>query len=181
MNLLKEFKPALLFLAKFLGLYFTANILYGIYIESYDRAPDPITRVVTSQTSSILNAIGYNATYHDIPEARKIALKEESDVVLYVYEGCNGINVAIVFMAFLFAFGGPIKNLFVFLLSGLLMVHLFNLLRIGLLFYLALNNASQFYYYHKYLFTSTLYFVVFALWAVWVICLNETRDVKASG
>ena len=179
MGLLKEFKPALIFLGKFLALYFVGNILYGLYVESYDQQPDGITGVVTAQTSWLLNVIGYETHYGNVPGAPKIALSEAGEVVLNVYEGCNGINVMIVFISFLFAFGGPGKALSIFLPAGLLIIHLFNLLRIALLFVLAINDSRQFYYYHKYFFTAILYVVVFTLWALWVVRFNEKRNVKA--
>ena len=179
MSLLKDFKPALLFLGKFLVIYLAGNILYGLYVESYEQAPDGLTRIVTGQTSELLNRAGYDSSYEDVPAVAKVAMKEAGDVVLYVFEGCNGLNVAIVFVAFLFAYGGPIKWFAIFLPVGLLLIHLFNLLRIGLLYHLALNNSTQFYYYHKYFFTATLYFVVFAIWYLWVVKLNENRNVKA--
>lgn len=177
MKLLREFKPALIFLGKFLALYFAGNILYGLYIESYEQEPDGITRLVTAQTSWLLDKFGYMTSTGDVPNPPKIALKEAGDVVLYVYEGCNGVNVMIVFIAFLFAFGGPVRLLSFFVPAGLLIIHLFNLLRIGLLFFLALNDSRQFYYYHKYFFTATLYLVVFLLWALWVIRFNEKRKI----
>jgi exosortase family protein XrtF len=179
MHLLKEFKPALLFLGKFLAIYFVGNILYGLYIESYEEA-DGVTHFVTAQTSWCLDKTGYDTALQAIQGQRKIAMKEAGDVVLFVYEGCNGVNVMIVFIAFLFAFGGPPKSLAIFLPLGLLIIHVFNLLRIGLLYHLALNNSLQFYYYHKYFFTAILYIVVFGLWALWVIRFNERRSLKTT-
>ncbi len=180
MELLREFRPALLFLGKFLGLYLAGNILYGIYVESFDERPDDVTRLVTVQTSWLLDKFGYDTRVEDVAGAPKVALMEAGDVVLNVYEGCNGINVVIVFVAFLFAFGGPLKRLAVFVPVGILVIHLFNLLRVGLLFSLAHRNSTQFYYYHKYFFTATLYLVVFGLWALWVMRFHEKRNVKAA-
>ena len=180
MKLLKEFRPALMFLGKFLALYFAGNILYGVYIESTGNRPDSITRMVTDQTGWLLDIVGYETHVEDHPDQPKVSLENDGKRVLNVYEGCNGINVIIVFIAFLFAFGGPVKSLSVFIPVGLLIIHFFNLLRIGLLFYLALNNSTQFYYYHKYFFTATLYLVVFVLWTIWVIWFNERRNVKAT-
>lgn len=178
MELLKEFKPALLFLAKFIGIYLAGNIVYGLYIESYGDAPDALTRNVTAQASFFLNLVGYNSAWEIVSAMPKVALKEAGDVVVYVFEGCNGLNVAIVFVAFLFAYGGPSKWFAIFLPLGLMLIHLFNLLRIGLLYHLALNNSTQFYYYHKYFFTATLYLVVFALWATWIMRINDKSNLR---
>ena len=180
MKLLREFKPALMFLGKFLALYFVGNILYGLYVESYDPQPDAVTRLVTAQTSWLLDLAGYETSFHDVPGESNIAFKESQDVVLYVYEGCNGINVMIVFIAFLFAFGGSLRKMALFLPLGVLIIHLFNLLRITFLFYLALHHSNQFYFYHKYLFTATLYAVVLGLWALWVIRFNERKEISTT-
>jgi len=180
MELLKEFKPALVFLGTFLALYFAGNILYGVYIEFNGQKADAITHLVTEQSSWFLNLFGYDTRPEEVAGVPKVALKEGSDVILLIYEGCNGINVMIVFIAFLIAFGGPVKSLFVFLPAGLVAIHIFNLLRIALLFDLAFDHSTRFYYYHKYFFTATLYLVVLALWAVWVIWFNGTRNVKAT-
>lgn len=178
MRIIKDFKPALLFLAKFVGIYLASNIIYGLYVESYGDAPDALTRNVTAQSSFFLSVAGYNSAYEVVPEKPQVALKEAGDVVLYVFEGCNGLNVAIVFVAFLFAYGGSSKWFAIFLPVGLLSIHLFNLLRVGLLYHLALNNYTQFYYYHKYFFTATLYLVVFGLWAIWIMRINDKPNLK---
>ena len=178
MRLLREFKPALVFLGKFLALYLIGNILYGLYVESYGDRPDAITSTVTSQTSAVLDVLGYQSSYQDVATQPKVALMDAGTIVLYVFEGCNGINVMIVFVAFLFAFGGRLKRFLIFLPIGLLVIHLFNLVRVAFLFYLAQTNSTQFYYYHKYLFTATLYAVVFILWYFWVAQFNEDRRIK---
>lgn len=180
MELLREFRPALVFLGKFLALYFVGNIVYGVYVEWYNEEPDGITRMVTAHTSRVLNKSGYETTFANVAGSAKVALMDSGDVVLYVFEGCNGINVMIVFIAFLFAFGGPLKSLAGFLCLGLVAIHLFNVIRVGLLFHLAATDSAQFYYYHKYLFTAALYFIVFLLWAVWVIRFNEGHRIKIS-
>lgn len=181
MTLLQEFKPALTFLSKFLILYFVGNMLYGAYVEAHETEADRVTFLVTAQTSWVLNRLGYETTYentmNDLP---KVALMQAGDIVLNVYEGCNGINVMIVFIAFLFAFGGTLRNLAIFIPVGLFVIHFFNLMRIGFLFYLALNDMPRFYYYHKYLFTATLYVIVFGLWAFWLWRFNRNRETEVA-
>lgn len=179
MELLKEFKPALIFLGKFLAFYVAGNILYGIYIESFKPHADEITFSVACQTSWMLKRTGYEIAVEPVPDIAKLAMKQDDRVVLYFFEGCNGLNVMIVFAAFVFALGGSFKRIVLFLPFGLLVIHFSNLLRIALLFSLAANNSTHFYYYHKYLFTATLYLVVFGLWALWVLRSNEKGNIKA--
>ncbi len=177
--MLKDFKYSFLFLGKFLAVYFCCNILYGIFIDSYINQPDPITYWVTAQTSSVQNAFGVESSI-EINEGKKsISMKDKGDGVINVFEGCNGVNVMIVFIAFLIAFGGSLKRMIWFLPLGLLIIHAFNLLRIILLYVAAQQNTRYFYYIHKYFFTAALYLVVIVLWIVWVNMLSEKKS-KAS-
>lgn len=178
--MIREFRPALMFLGKFLALYLAGNILYGIYIESSGNRPDGLTRIVTVHTVVLLNISGYQITTENHPSEPKVRLKHQQVPVLNIFEGCNGINVMIVFVAFVVAFGGPVRKMMLFIPAGLMIIHFSNLLRLALLFYLADHNNEQFYYYHKYFFTATLYLVVFALWAVWVIRFNEKQNIKTA-
>lgn len=168
MSLLKDFKPALLFLGKFLGIYLVGNVLYGIYISHYNPKADPVSRVVTSQTSACLNLAGENTTYQQHPFKNSVELLQNGNTVLSVFEGCNGLNVMIIFVAFVVAFNGPVSRMLWFIPAGLIVIHLVNLGRIGLLYFVAQEYEQYFYYVHKYFFTAILYLVVFALWAAWV-------------
>ena len=170
--MLSEFKPALKFLLVFLGLYFIGNILYGLMVESFREIPDPVTRVVANQTANILQRFGQPVTTIGNTKGPTVFLKEGDKTILNIYEGCNGINVMIVFIAFLVAFGGAIKKLAWFLPLGIVIIHLSNLVRLVLLYFVAINYYSYFYYVHKYIFTALLYLIVVLLWIVWVGWLN---------
>lgn len=166
--MIHEFKPVIFFLARFLSIYFIGNILYGLWVNSYEPLPDPATHAVTVQTSWLLNISGWENTVADNPAAPTTSIVHESRPIIAVFEGCNGINVGIIFIAFLVAFGPWVKALFWFSVSGLLVIHLANLLRIGFLFLVSLYFPDAFYFVHKYMFTAFLYVVVFILWIVWV-------------
>jgi len=91
-----------------------------------------------------------------------VLLSNDVKVILSVYEGCNGINVMIVFVAFLAAFGGSLKKMSWFLPAGIILIHLSNLARIILLYFVAVGYRHYFYYVHKYIFTAVIYMMVFA-------------------
>ena len=54
--------PTIIFLAKFLGIYLVANLLYGAYVTSFEPAPDRVTSAVAQQTSAALNACGWDTS-----------------------------------------------------------------------------------------------------------------------
>ncbi|MFZ6012218.1 MAG: exosortase family protein XrtF [Bacteroidota bacterium] len=176
--MLKEFKPSFVFLAKFLVIYVVGNTLYGIYIESFVQQPDRITAVVASQTSFALNTCGAETYVEQNTVGPTVLLKENGRVMLNIFEGCNGINVMIIFVAFIVAFGGPRKPMLWFLILGLAIIHVSNLFRISLLYYVARFFRDYFYYVHKYFFTGILYLIVFALWTMWVLRFNDKKASK---
>lgn len=168
----QEFKPAFLFVGKFLGLYLVGNILYGIYIESFDNRVDSLTYEVTEQTAGFLGWCGEDVTVQQSTQRPTVSLLNSSQKVISVFEGCNGVNVMIVFVSFMIAFGGPGKALYLYTFLGLVLIHLVNIGRVSLLYYTAKEYRDYFYYLHKYFFTAILYGVVFMMWAFWIYKFN---------
>ncbi len=174
--MIKEFKPALLFLAKFLGVYFLGNIVYGLYIESFGNIADPMTAWVSEQTVVFLKLLDLNSETLVDDFAPKIRLLLDDHSVLSIYEGCNGLNVMIIFVAFLVAYTGNTKRLLWFIPFGLLVTHLMNLGRIILLFFVAEYYEDYLYFTHKYLFTAAIYLVILVLWYWWIVSLSKKKD-----
>ncbi|CAN5499488.1 archaeosortase/exosortase family protein [soil metagenome] len=179
----KKFGPALRFVVTFAGVYLVGNVLYGLYIEHYRPLPDPMTYSVTQQVASLLTMFGDPSEVLNVSDEPIVILKKEGDVgktVLRVFEGCNGLNVLIVFGAFVVAFGGPVTRMLIFIFTAGIVLHLANLSRIILLYYTALYRPTMFYYFHKYFFTAILYVVVFGLWIVWTRINKESNDPVAA-
>lgn len=169
---MKDLKPALRFLGIFVGLYLGLNILYGFWISSYGNQVDSATKLVTTQTSFLLNLFGEGTFTKEKMTEPSISVANSSGIVMNVFEGCNGINVMVVFASFLFAFGGRLKKLVLFLMGGLLVIYVANLGRVFMLYYVAEYWNDYFYYIHKYVLTAFLYVITFALWWIWIEKFN---------
>jgi exosortase family protein XrtF len=144
------------------------NILYGLWIVSYGNLPDPFTQVVTANSAWLLNAVGFKASTFMSGLYPNVSLQLDGTTVVNVYEGCNAINVSILFVAFLFAYKGTIKKTFLFAGAGLLAIYIFNLLRVAGLFLIAKYFPDQLYLMHKFVFTGIIYAFIFLLWFLWV-------------
>lgn len=174
----KEFKPALRFLLVFVGLYLIGNVIYGLFISYRENMPDEMTNLVAHQSARILRLFfGYHVNAVLNSTGPTVFLKTGEHVVLNIYEGCNGINVFIVYSAFIIAFKGSLKKVFWFIPLGIIILHVSNLLRIVFLYWTAVNFYTYFYYVHKYVFTVIIYAVVFILWIIWVYTLNDKKKV----
>lgn len=179
----QEFKPTIGFLLKFFGIYLIFSVLYGLYIGAYDTKDllDPATRVVAQHCASTASIIGYDIEIVEDDHLRRETLPEQTYDSLWfdqiyavsVEEGCNGINVMILFVAFVVGFGGKLSRMAWFIPAGLLFIHLAN---IGRLLFLSLMNVEWggrgFHFFHKYGFTAVLYLAILLLWYLWVMHLN---------
>ena len=171
--MLKEFRPTILFLVKFGVIFTIGSLLYSFFVASYQKLdppiPDPFTEWVAAQTNTTLNVMGYDAHLW-YPESDPL-------VVIYItgfenenvafYEGCNGLNIMILFVAFVFAFGNRYKRMLWFIPVGLVSIHLFNLIRLSILAILATWSSSIFHFVHKFAFTGVIYAFVLFLWYLW--------------
>jgi exosortase family protein XrtF len=164
----QEVKPSFFFIARFLVFYLVCNFVYGWWITSYVPKPDPVTVAVTQHSTFILDLLGYevNTIVHHSKPAQRILLDERP--VLSVFEGCNGINVWIIFVAFTIAFSKFSRKVVIFILAGTAVIYLINQARIIFLFFISLAYPETLYFFHKYFFTAGIYLVVFAMWYYWI-------------
>lgn len=174
-------RGVIFFLLRFFLVYMALSISYGFYISHFDTLTppetDPFTRLVSEQTRTTAQALGYESeTIHN--HHRLFAAEEEqtydslymdNKYAISVEEGCNGISVAILFLAFVVGFGGKWKAMTWFLPFGLLIIHLSNIGRLILLSILNVDfDGAAFHFFHKYGFTAVIYGTVFLLWIWWV-------------
>jgi exosortase family protein XrtF len=171
----KDFKPTVIFLIKFFVLYLVGNLVYGAWITSYYPRPDPLTTLVTVQSSDILNVFDWETKAYEHKTKPTTYIATEERGIVSVYEGCNGLNVVIVFLSFLLAFGPYNRALIWFIPIGLLVIHLSNLARIVLLSVVSVHLPDFLYFTHKYLFTAFIYLFVFLLWIWWVMKLAKPK------
>ncbi|MCZ8354325.1 MAG: exosortase family protein XrtF [Cyclobacteriaceae bacterium] len=164
----KEFKPVIYFLLRFLGIYLIGNLVYGLFITSFEPGVDPITYWVTNHTAFLMRLFNYQAVAQALIDKNIADLLVNNKVALSVYEGCNGVNVWIIFVAFLFALGPISRKLWYFLGVGTVIIHISNLVRIFLLAIVYMYLPHYWYFSHKYLFTAFIYVIVFILWLIWV-------------
>lgn len=186
----QEFKPTVFFLLKFFVLYLGLSTAYGLYIGAYesDAKVDPATRVVARHCSGSAGLLGYQTQIVEDDHLRRESLPEQTYDSLWfddiyavsVEEGCNGLNVMILFVSFVIAFGGSWRAMLWFIPAGLLFIHLANL---GRLLFLSLMNVEWggrgFHFFHKYGFTAVLYLAILVLWYLWVMYLNAKKAPKA--
>lgn len=177
-SLFQEFKPTIYFLLRFLGLFVVSNVIYGLFISTYGTAPDPVTEWVTNQAAIVLNIFGWDVSTLSHAVQPTTSLRYAGKNIVAIYEGCNGVNIYIIFIAFLVAIGPFSGKLVWFSLLGAVIIHISNVFRIVLLFQVTIQMPKYVYFVHKYLFTAIIYGVVFLLWFWWLKMNRPARAEK---
>jgi exosortase family protein XrtF len=167
MSPMKE-RAIIFFLVKFIGFYLVLNTLYGFWFESFEPRADPLTHLVTRQSAWVISLFEPDIVTEPYTNSPEVSIKQREKVVINVFEGCNSINVMIVFLSFIVAFAGQWKDTLAFSAASLLLIYLLNLARVILLFFVAKYYPNSLYFFHKYLFTGGIYLVVFVLWYLWI-------------
>jgi exosortase family protein XrtF len=173
-ELLSKYRGALFFILVFVILYLGLNSIYGLYIESHYPQVDPFTWLVSNHTIAILGLFYDNIQITLLDHSEMIPVFINDKAVLDIFEGCNSLNVMIVYVSFIIAFKGPLQKTIYYILGGMLAIYIMNILRLALLIESTQSFPDFFYYFHKYIFTASIYVIVFILWYFW------TRQVSLS-
>lgn len=174
-NILKDyiiqFKPFLLFLTKFIVCYLVLSILYQAYLDTFDvknYEVDGITQLVAEQSNYVLSL--FNSDSYILPNLVEPSVKlyYHGKWVARIIEGCNAISIIILFISFVLAFTGKLKQMVFFILSGIVIIHVFNIIRIVLLSMAIFHYPKSQHFLHGVVFPLFIYGVVFGLWVIWV-------------
>ncbi len=177
----RQYRPFFIFLLKFFGVYAGLTLLYSAYLNQFDATlfeVDGFTNLVARQTQLFTELFNYATQIPKHPSQPAIRLILDGHYVARVVEGCNAISVMILFMSFVVAFKGKLKTTFLFLLSGLALIHLLNVARIGLLAIALIHYKEYQELLHGVIFPAVIYGVVFLLWVIWVNKFSIYADAK---
>lgn len=172
MKLYQDNKPFFMFLLRFAVSYLVLAGLYWLYLAQFDAGKfeaDGVTHVVARQASALIRFLGDESYITPHPSHPSYKLMVNEKYVSRIVEGCNAVSVMILFAAFVVAFYVGIKKTAIFIVAGVIVIHLLNVLRVALL------CVSGYYYpeywdvLHDIAFPVFIYGVVFILWIIWVL------------
>ncbi|MBN9336783.1 MAG: exosortase family protein XrtF, partial [Chryseobacterium sp.] len=163
---MKDFLPVLKILLRFVVIYIVVVLLYQFYLNAYmDDVVDPFTRWVALQVALVQNALGFPTVLVDSLKLHSVLFQTSGKFTTRMVEGCNVFSVAILFSAFVFAFYKGSKT-FLFVLGGLVLLHILNVSRIVLLNIIFLKYPQYEKIGHDYIFPAIIYGGVIILWLI---------------
>lgn len=170
-ELLKKYWPVIKFLLLFLGTYGALSALYFFYLDGSKTGayfPDAVTHLVSLQTESVLNALGYQASLQVDTQLPMMRVSLFNTYVGNINEGCNALSIMILFIAFIVAFAQKIKKTVLFILGGLALIYATNIVRIVILSIALYKFPESSKFLHDIVFPGIIYGMVFMLWLFWI-------------
>lgn len=126
-----------------------------------DRVVNPYTTFVAHQARFVLNLLGESARVDgQVLSSPRFAVQ--------IYNGCNGLEAILVFVAGVLAFPAPWRRRLVGVVVGVLTIQVVNIIRVVSLFYIGIFKPQWFAVSHVFIWQSLIILVGVVLWLVWV-------------
>ena len=164
-----QYKLFLLFLGSFFGAYIVLTVCYQFFLNRFEGGKvDSVTRLVAQNTKELVSLFYQSIRIEDWTKEPFVRIYFQENYVVRIVEGCNGISVIILFVSFVLAFSGTLKNTLFYVFGGSLLIYCLNVLRIAFLIVLMYYFPDQKQVLHNVFFPVIIYGLVFVLWLIWV-------------
>ncbi len=158
----------LFFLLKAFGLYLFWYILYDLWLHPKSTLDNIVSTNLAYWSSLIIKSLGFIAIDSVAASSENITvIGIDGTHGLWVGDPCNGITLFALFIGFVIAYPGKIKNKLWFIPLGMLSIHIINIIRIVSLCLIVLYAPDSLAFNHTYTFTILVYSFVFWLWLLW--------------
>lgn len=179
---MKDFKPILIFILKFVIAWGVLVISYNFYLSKYhsQNKPDPYSQQVASWTATSMNAMGFQTQTMDDSNRPWTWILMDGQRISYINEGCNAISIMLIFVAFIVAFSTTWKQTILYILGGLILIQIMNVFRIVVINYIFKYHHEYGEMAHDYLFPAILYGTIVLLWIIWVKYFALKKPIRKS-
>jgi exosortase family protein XrtF len=154
--------------------FFLSGIIYLFWFLTYEFYIIPKTNLDEKVISNIVDISEMilrffsHETYASKDDLNMQMIGVDGAHPVWIGRPCNGIAVMAIFTIFILVFPGKVKNKVWFIPSGLLIIHIVNVLRVCALASISYYKPNYLYFNHTYTFTILIYGIIFLLWMVWV-------------
>jgi len=151
--------------------YIALSYAYKLYLDNSNSPvyyPDYVTHQVAKQTNDLVSFFGYDSQVVKHPNEPSMKMIINGKYLARIIEGCNALSVIILFVAFIVAFKGKLKTTVLYILFGILIIYITNIIRIALLSIGIYHYPEYTTILHSVIFPTIIYGLVFLLWMLWV-------------
>ncbi|MCB4799912.1 exosortase family protein XrtF [Neotamlana laminarinivorans] len=174
-----KYKGVIKFILVFLVVYAALTFMYKFYLQFSSGNkfyPDYITHTLAKQTELVLTDLGYNARVEAHANEPSMKLILNGNFLARIIEGCNAVSVIILFISFVIAFSGTLKNTLFFIIFGSVIIYVVNLLRIVILSIGLYKYPQHSHVLHSVIFPAIIYGILFLLWIFWVNRFSKLKN-----
>ncbi|OYX26816.1 MAG: exosortase family protein XrtF [Flavobacteriales bacterium 32-35-8] len=165
-----KYKLVTRFVLTFLIVYVVLSMAYKFYLKFSDGSqfyPDYMTHLVSVQSQDLLSGLNYKAFVTPHSDEPSMKLIVNGKFLARIIEGCNSVSIIILFVSFIVAFSGNVKETIIFVLSGSVLLYVVNLFRIVVLSIGLYHYPWRSGILHQVVFPGIIYGMVFLLWMFW--------------
>lgn len=170
----KEDKRIIGFLARVLGLYLLWYLVYDLWIFPDGRLDTWLSEQVAWAAALVLDACGFPSF------SQGVTVLVNAQPTVIIGNPCNGMVLFGVFTGFIVAFPGLIIRKSLFILLGISILYLVNVLRVVILALNHIYSYSTVSFNHHYTFTFAVYGCIFLLWMLWVKKMSDPATPLSS-
>lgn len=176
-------RTIIIFLIKFFATYFILTGIYSVYLSKSQSNTTlfscaPITRQVAEHVKTVANIFGFDSEIQQSQTELSINFFLNGQHVINVVEGCNSVSIIILFLAFIIAFKGDLKDTFFYGIFGIVTIYLVNVLRIFFIAAIYQRYPQYRILIHDLLFPAIIYGYIFILWIIWVKFFSHYKEIK---
>lgn len=149
------------FLIKVVGIYLCWYLIYELWLLPEGSLDEWLTKNIVSVSAGFLKSFSYDI----YASGRLIGINESPGI--YLADGCSGISAIGLFVGFIVAYPGEWIPRISFIIVGIGIIYLVNVIRIITLAIIQVRWPSMFDVTHDYSTTAIFYVVIFILWMIW--------------
>lgn len=164
--------PIIRFLVIVFALYILWYAVYELWLHPQGNLDLFLIDITINMSKWILELLNYK-----VFKGHERVVGIDGTGGLFIGDSCNGINLFALFAGFIIAFKGKVKHKFFYILLGIIVIQLLNVLRIVCLAILDTYSRNWTEFNHTYTFTALIYACIFMLWMIWV---NKYASMKTN-
>jgi len=165
------------FLLSATALYLLLFLIHQFVVLRYTYYDQRFISWIIEGAELGLKVLGYK-TFKVLQDRDMQVLGIDGSNGVWVGSNCNAISLFSLFTVFIIAYPGPWKHKVWFIPSGILAIHLINILRVVALAIIANYDYRLLDFNHTYTFTFLVYGFIFALWILWVNKFSNRSSLK---
>ena len=166
------------FLKRALLIFIVWKLVYHLFLFNGRVIDKPLTDFSAKSTEWVLQLFYPGSEFNIIEEPVKNPYKTEDDLFInYIYksnqnivgvaDGCNALELYVLYLGFLIAFPSTLKRLTLFGFFGIAIIFAANIIRLVALAAMNMNKMHAVEIAHHYLFKLIVYAIIFFLWMVY--------------